>query len=50
MRRLRDYGLTTALLFLFAVTIVGQLLSGWCAANQDAARLGQEVMALADTR
>ncbi len=42
MRRLRDNGLTIALLTLFAVSIVGHLLAGWHVAIADAVRHGQD--------
>lgn len=46
MRRLRDNGLTIVLMLLFGATIVGQWISGWHVANQDAARHGDRVMSL----
>ncbi|WP_327755070.1 DUF6766 family protein [Sphingobium sp. SJ10-10] len=48
MRLLRDNGLTIVLLLLFAGSIVGQWLSGWHVANEDALRHGQALMSLGD--
>lgn len=46
MRRLRDNGLTIALLMLFAVSIFGQWIAGWHVANHDAVRHGEPLMSL----
>jgi hypothetical protein len=48
MRLLRDNGLTIVLLLLFAGSIVGQWLSGWHVANEDALRHSQTLMSLGD--
>lgn len=48
MRRfLRDNGLTLVLLLLFAVSILGQWLTGWRVTVEDATRHGQAGMSLA---
>jgi len=47
MRRFKDNGLTLVLLLLFAGSIVGQWLTGWHVALEDAVRHGQPGMALA---
>lgn len=46
MRLLRDNGLTLVLMLLFAGTIIGQWLTGWRVAVEDAARHGQETLSL----
>lgn len=47
MRVWRDNGLTITLVALFAVTLVGQLLTGWRVENTDLARHGGEAISLA---
>ena len=47
MRRLRDNGLTLVLLGLFLASIIGQWLTGWHVAVEDAQRHGQPVLTLA---
>jgi hypothetical protein len=47
MRLLRDNGLTIALMLLFSVSIVGQLLTGWRVALEDASRHHQAALSLA---
>lgn len=50
MRVMKDNGLTLILLLLFTGSIVGQWLSGWHVAIEEAARHGQQAMSLgADT-
>ncbi len=44
--RLRDNGLTVALLGLFAVSITGQWLAGWHVENQDLAEHGRAAISL----
>ncbi|EJU14603.1 hypothetical protein LH128_02919 [Sphingomonas sp. LH128] len=46
MRFLRDNGLTIALMALFLLSILGQLLSGWHVAIEDAQRHGQPILSL----
>lgn len=46
MRRLRDNGLTIALLVLFAASITGHWVAGWHVANEDAVRHGGPAMSL----
>jgi hypothetical protein len=46
MRRLRDNGLTIALLLLFTASILGQWVVGWHVANADAVRHGEPLMSL----
>ncbi|MES2288477.1 MAG: DUF6766 family protein [Pseudomonadota bacterium] len=46
MRRIRDNGLTIALLALFAASILGQWIAGWHVANEDAARHGKPLVSL----
>lgn len=46
MRSLKDNSLTIVLLLLFAVSIIGQWLTGWHVAIEDATRHGQSVMSL----
>ena len=46
MRLIKDNGLTIVLMLLFLVSIVGQLISGWHVALDDAARHGQRLMDL----
>jgi hypothetical protein len=45
-RLFKDNGLTIVLLLLFAGSIVGQYLSGWQVANEDALRHGRAAMPL----
>jgi hypothetical protein len=47
MRLLRDNGLTIALMLLFSASIVGQLLTGWHVALEDAYRHHQTALSLA---
>ena len=47
MTRLKDNGLTLALLALFAFSLAGQLLAGWHVANEEAADHGQRAVSLA---
>ena len=46
MRVFRDNGLTIVLMLLFAFSIVGQWLSGWHVALEDALRHGQPALSL----
>lgn len=46
MRSLRDNSLTIVLLLLFVGSIIGQWLTGWHVAIEDATRHGQSVMSL----
>ena len=48
MRWLRDNGLTIALLLLFAVSILGQLVAGWYVTNDDARRHHEPTESLSD--
>ncbi|HEY9217995.1 MAG TPA: DUF6766 family protein [Phenylobacterium sp.] len=43
---IRDNGLTTALLTLFAASLVGQVFSGWAQENESLAEHGQAVLTL----
>jgi hypothetical protein len=47
MRLIRDNSLTIVLMLLFAGSIVGQWISGWHVATQDAIRHGQAALTLA---
>lgn len=47
-RVFRDNGLTIVLMLLFAVSIVGQLLSGWYFQNEELGRHGQSLIGLSD--
>lgn len=46
MQRLRNNGLTIALMALFLTSIIGQWIAGWHVANADAARHGQPLMTI----
>lgn len=46
MRRVRDNGLTIALMLLFAASLSGHWIAGWHVANADAARHGEPLMSL----
>lgn len=48
MRVLKDHGLTLALVSLFALSILGQWLTGWHVAMEDAQRHGRPLLSLFD--
>jgi hypothetical protein len=47
MQKLRDNGLTIALLLLFAISILGQWVAGWHVSNEEAQEQGRPILSLA---